>query len=55
MASKKLNQKLNTRPVPIAIDIAIKRASAALINPANKSPEIVSLIALVIASPRTKA
>ena len=52
---KVLIQKLNIAPDPTAIDIAIRKASAALVNPAKKSPAIVSLIAFVIASPGTRS
>ena len=52
---KVLIQKLNIAPEPTAIDIAIRKASAALVSPAKKSPAMVSLIAFVIASPGTRS
>ena len=39
--------------MPTAIEMATKNASEALIIPESKSPDIVSLIALVIANPGT--
>lgn len=43
----------NTSPTPNAMAKAEKTASMALERPDTKSPEIVSLIALVIATPGT--
>lgn len=44
----------NTNPTPKAMDNAEKMASIALDKPETKSPDMVSLMALVIATPGTK-
>ena len=47
--------KLNTAPVPTAIEMATSTASAIFVIPDKISPAIVSLMAFVIVSPGTRS